>query len=196
MNRSAGVNSPAKNILLTGRPGSGKTTLVEAAVRKFAADAGGFVTGEIRERGVRMGFRITTLDGPTAILAHVNSQSPVRVGRYGVNVSDFESLALPAIRNAMERKRIVVIDEIGRMEMKSDGFCQAVRNALDASPIVLATIQQHTQSFTDQVKKRKDVALFQISPENRNVLEHDDRDAAQRRGSVLKGADGYEASAS
>ena len=54
--------------------------------------------------------------------------------------------------------------------MKSDAFCQAVRNALDASPIVLATIQQHTQSFTDQVKKRKDVALFQISPENKNVL--------------------------
>jgi nucleoside-triphosphatase len=164
------LGSAAKNILLTGRPGSGKTTVVEAIVRRFAADAGGFVTGEIREKGIRTGFRITTLDGRSALLAHVNSRSPVRVGKYGVNVSDFERLALPAIENAVQRKRLVVIDEIGRMEMTSDAFCQAVRDALDARPIVLATIQQHTQSFTDQIKKRRDVALFQITPGTRNVL--------------------------
>lgn len=170
MNRPVELPSTAKNILLTGRPGSGKTTLIEAIFRRFAADAGGFITGEIRERGVRMGFRITTLDGHSAILAHVNSRSPVRVGKYRVNVSDFEKLALSAIEDAVERKRIVVIDEIGRMEMASSAFCQAVLHALDAGSIVLATIQQHSHAFADRIKKRKDVALFQISSENTDAL--------------------------
>jgi nucleoside-triphosphatase len=159
-----------KNILVTGRPGSGKTTLIENVVREFATDAGGFTTGEIRETGVRRGFQITTLDGSTTILAHVGIRSSVRVGKYGVDVSNFERIALPAIRNALERKRIVVIDEIGRMELASDAFCRIVREVLDSSRIVLATIQQHSSPFTDEMKQRKDAILFPVNPESRNTL--------------------------
>jgi nucleoside-triphosphatase THEP1 len=56
MSRAGQWHGRIKNILVTGRPGSGKTTLIESVVREFAMDAGGFTTGEIREAGVRRGF--------------------------------------------------------------------------------------------------------------------------------------------
>jgi nucleoside-triphosphatase len=59
-----------KNILVTGRPGVGKTSVVEAVAREFPQAVGGFTTSEIREHGVRQGFRVTTLDGSSAVLAY------------------------------------------------------------------------------------------------------------------------------
>lgn len=95
-----------KNVLVTGRPGVGKTSVVEAVAREFPQAGGGFTTSEIRERGVREGFRVTTLDGKSAVLAHVNFRERVRVGKYGVDVPAFEQLALPAMEDAILRRRI------------------------------------------------------------------------------------------
>jgi nucleoside-triphosphatase len=95
-----------KNVLVTGRPGVGKTSVIEAVAREFPQVAGGFTTSEIRERGVREGFPVTTLDGKSAVLAHVNFRGRVRVGKYGVDVPVFEQLALPALDDASLRRRI------------------------------------------------------------------------------------------
>jgi nucleoside-triphosphatase len=103
-----------KNVLVSGRPGVGKTSVIEAVAREFPQVAGGFTTSEIRERGVREGFLVTTLDGKSAMLAHVNFRGRVRVGKYGVDVPAFEQLALPAMEDAILRRRIVVIDEVGK----------------------------------------------------------------------------------
>lgn len=73
--------SALKNLLITGRPGSGKTTLIERLLQSFTAGAGGFLTREIRERGVRRGFRIETLDGESDVLASDRVHGPVRVGK-------------------------------------------------------------------------------------------------------------------
>lgn len=132
-----------KNILLTGRPGIGKTTVVQAVARLFPGEVSGFVTGEIRERGTRKGFSITSVEGKSAVMAHVDFRSPIRVGKYGVDVPAFERITLPALRGALREKRIVVIDEIGKMELASPRFREAVREALEYDRIVVATIMQH-----------------------------------------------------
>lgn len=90
-----------KNILVTGRPGIGKTSVVEAVAREFPQVAGGFTTSEIREHGVRKGFRVTPLDGSSAVLAHVDFSGLARVGKYGVDVAALERLALPALEDAV-----------------------------------------------------------------------------------------------
>ena len=113
-----------KNLLLTGRPGVGKTTVVQAVARLFPGEVGGFLTGEIRERGMRKGFSITSVEGANVVMAHVDFRSSVRVGKYGVDVPAFERIALPALRDAVQRKRIIVIDEIGKMELASRKFCR------------------------------------------------------------------------
>ena len=120
-----------KNFLLAGRPGIGKTTVAEAIIREFE-DAGGFVTGEIRESGTRKGFRITTVDGETATLAHVRFSSPVKVGKYGVDLQTLDRVAVPSVRTAIKHKQVIVIDEIGRMELASKTVhpLQIVREAL------------------------------------------------------------------
>src|SRR3954467_10914743 len=74
-----------KNLLLTGPPGCGKTTVLERVAEQLAdLRLAGFLTLELREHGQRVGFEAVGLGGRRAILAHVQSRSPVRAGRYGV----------------------------------------------------------------------------------------------------------------
>jgi nucleoside-triphosphatase len=159
-----------KNVLVKGRPGIGKTSVVEAVARDFRHVAAGFTTAEIREHGVRKGFRVTTLDGNSAVLAHVDLSGRVRVGKYGVDVAAFERLALPALQDGILRRGMVVIDEIGKMELASKLFCDLVQEALDSPVIVLATIMEPHHPFADQTKRRADVVIFELTVENRSNL--------------------------
>ena len=159
-----------RNFLLTGRPGIGKTSVIEAVARDFGDLAGGFTTAEIRESGIRKGFSVTALDGTSAVLAHVDLAGPVRVGKYGVDVPAFERIALPALRDAMSRKRIVVMDEIGKMELASPRFCDTVREALDSPLIVVATVMARPNPFVDEIKRRGDVETIEVTIGNKSVL--------------------------
>ena len=62
-------------LLLTGRPGVGKTTVVRRVVERLSRPTGGFYTCELREGGRRTGFEIVTLDGQRATLSHVDFDS-------------------------------------------------------------------------------------------------------------------------
>lgn len=159
-----------KNVLVTGRPGVGKTSVIEAVAPGFPRVAGGFTTGEIREHGVRKGFQVTTLDGKSAVLAHINFRGRVRVGKYGVDVPAFEQLALPALEDAILHRRIVVIDEVGKMELASKLFCEVVEKALNSQAIVLATVMERPHPFADLIKRRADVAILELTAQNRNQL--------------------------
>lgn len=159
------------NLLITGKPGVGKTTLVERVVREFRASTrvAGFTTTEVRDRaGERLGFDIVTVDGKQGELARVDLRSSVRVGRYGVNLEEFERLTLPElVRRDVD---LIVIDEIGRMECSSGRFRRAVEDALDAPVNVLATIGVSRLPFFQAVRARPDVELFTLTETNRNAL--------------------------
>jgi nucleoside-triphosphatase len=114
--------------LVTGSPGAGKTTVVGATVDRLRAaglTVAGFVTREVREGGRRVGFEVVALDGPVARIAQVGWSSSVRVGRYHVDVAAFEEVALPAVRQALLAGRVVVLDELGSMELASAGLAKA-----------------------------------------------------------------------
>jgi nucleoside-triphosphatase len=161
-----------KKILLTGRPGCGKTTLVKRVMNELALPAGGFYTEEIRERGERVGFKIITLDGETAVLAHVDFKRPHRVGKYGLDLSALETIGVEALRTAVRSRRLVVMDEIGPMEIRSAIFCDVVNEALDSPepPGILATITARSLPFTDAIKKRPDVTLVEVRLDNRDQV--------------------------
>lgn len=159
----------AKNILLTGPPGCGKSTLIEKLIRRIDRPLTGFFTGEIRERGRRVGFGLRTLDGREGILAHVNMKSRTKVGKYGVNLEDLERIAVPAMIPSRPGE-IVVIDEIGKMECFSRLFRETLVKALDSPNRVIASIALKGTPFIEEIKKRPDVRLVRITPENRNDL--------------------------
>ena len=101
-----------RNILYKGLPGCGKSTIIEKIVQRINRPSTGFFTREIRDKGRRGGFSITTLDGQQGILAHIDIRNHIRVGRYGVNIRDIEKIAVPSMRPENDSV-ILVVDEIG-----------------------------------------------------------------------------------
>ena len=157
------------NLLITGSPRSGKTTLIRNLLEQdFVRNkAEGFFTEELRERGERVGFLIKTIpEGKTALLARKDFPSYFRVGRYGVNTKALDTLCCESIIKALQKRKLVIIDEIGKMELFSDQFCSALLKALDSSQKVLATIMEQQNLFADKIKNRIDVKLLYLNKGN------------------------------
>lgn len=158
-------------LLLTGPPGVGKTTVTQKVLTGIEISAGGFYTQEMREGGCRVGFSLRTLDGAEGVLAHIDYQGGYRVGRYGVDIDLFERLAIPALERALETKELVVIDEIGRMELFSRRFQEMVLYILDQEKRhLLGVIHQGRGLFMASIKRRRDVEIMAVNRANRDKL--------------------------
>lgn len=162
-----------KNIFITGKPGCGKTNLIMEILKELNLDAGGFYTQEIREQGIRKGFKIITLDEKEGILAHVNIKSPYRVSKYKVNIKDLEEIGVKSILDALRENKIIVIDEVAKMELFSEKFEKAVITALDSKNKVLGTIMLKPNPFCDEIKKRQDTKIFYLTKENKKTVKEE-----------------------
>jgi nucleoside-triphosphatase len=129
----------------------------------------GFVTREIRERGRRSGFRIETVAGEEGILARVGYRGGPRVGRYGVDLEAFERIALPTLED-VRPGCVLVIDELGKMELASKRFRRAVGRLFDSDHATVATVHAHRHPFTDELKRRDDVEVRRVTRANRDGL--------------------------
>ncbi|MEW6408667.1 MAG: NTPase [Nitrospirota bacterium] len=150
--------------LLTGKPGSGKTILIKRILSETKLNAGGFYTEEIRVNNQRQGFKIVTLNGKDGILAHVNISGPYKVGKYGVNLEALEQIVVPVIRQAIQKNELIIIDEIGRMELFSSSFKDAVIEAMQCGKPVLGTIMLKPHPWADGIKRLKQVNIVLLTP--------------------------------
>jgi nucleoside-triphosphatase len=156
--------------LITGYPGVGKTTLVQKIIKRMVSvNMAGFCTSEIRGRGSRLGFELQGLNGGRRTLAHVEIKSQHRVGRYGVDKDGFEKFlaTLDLLNPCVE---LIVIDEIGKMELFSNRFRNLVCDALNADKQVLATIPLKGNDFIRKIKLRNDIHLMEVTHANRDRL--------------------------
>jgi nucleoside-triphosphatase THEP1 len=160
----------ANNILISGYPGVGKTTLINKIIKKLICKIGGFYTSEKRENGKRTGFYITDFSGNQMVMAEVNFKSKYRVGKYGVNVKAFDKIGIPALENANKTADLIIIDEIGKMEMFSPKFCRMLKQIFDSYKPVLATIKKIDCKLTSELKARDDVEIFHLTIQNRNEM--------------------------
>ena len=132
--------------------------------------AGGFYTEEIRSGGTRQGFRIVTIDGQDAVLAHIDSPSRYRVSRYGVDISNLDSIGVAAIERAIEESDLIVIDEIGKMELFSPRFREAVLKAIGSGKKVLGTIMLKPNPFADEIKRHSNVKVTELTRANHHQV--------------------------
>jgi nucleoside-triphosphatase len=158
-------------LLVEARPGAGKTTAFRR-LAKLLHEAGtpvtGFTTEELRERGRRVGFSVESLDGKRETLAHVELPGPPRVARYGVDLEAFERVALPALRPSL--RDVVLIDELGKMELASKMFRAAVEDIFDGPAALAATLQVARHPFTDGLRCRPSVEVIRLTAANRDAL--------------------------
>ena len=134
-------------LLISGPPASGKSTLISKIVdflRKNDIKVGGIITPEIREKGIRIGFKVVDLMTLKEIVfASVNYRSSYKVGKYFVDVGLFESIAINALEKAEKESEIIVIDEVGKMELFSKNFEEMVKRIFIGHKPVLAVIHRN-----------------------------------------------------
>lgn len=151
-------------ILLTGHPGSGKTTAIRTVVERLTGrlPMTGFYTEEIREDGRRVGFRGVTLDGRDFLLAHARNTGSARVGPYGVDLAGLESIGLDAL-TPKAAGTLVVVDEIGKMECLSEAFKRRVAELLDDETPLLATVADVGVGFVKKVRHNPRAKLYTVA---------------------------------
>lgn len=169
------MQNPKRITLITGTAGSGKTTVimkVAEALKTQGYKIGGMTSREKRIDIARVGFEIQDLaTQKQGWLAHMNQPSGPRIGKYRVNLNDLGNIGAKAITDAVQTADVIFIDEIGPMEFCSQGFRQAVLQAMDSGKPVVATIHfRATDAFVRNIKARPDAALIEVTHENRNTL--------------------------
>ncbi len=166
-------------VLITGEPGSGKTTAIKKIVEKLGDRAIGFWTEEVRDPKTkkRTGFRIVTTDGKKKIFASKIFTSKKLVGSYGVNVDYFEEIAIPTLLKAIQearkdRKKVIVIDEIGKMELFSKKFRDLVREIFyDDRLNVVATIPvRDIHKVVSEIRRLPGVVHIHLDKSNRDFI--------------------------
>ncbi len=161
------------NVLLTGRPGIGKTTLIVSILGVIQnLRATGFYTREIRQGGIRKGFELIDLGGRKSLLSHVTIKGLYRVGKYGVDIQGFEEF-LEGIEFFDPSMDLIVIDEIGKMECLSKKFYSLLIRILDSETPVIATIALKGAGIIGHIKRRPDIRLFEMTRDNRDSLVKD-----------------------
>jgi nucleoside-triphosphatase len=166
---------PPSRIFLTGEPGCGKTTVIRKVHETLTArgvKAGGIVSGEIREHDTRVGFELEDLSShETRVLAHVALRDGPSVGRYRVNLNDIERIAVSAIGHAIAEADVIMVDEIGPMELNSTQFIRATLSALAAPKHFVGTIHKRaTHNLVAEIKSNPAYQILVVTNNNRDEL--------------------------
>ena len=161
---SAASTATSLKIILTGHPGSGKTTSVRGVVDRLRGRVpmSGFYTEEIREEGRRVGFQGVTLDGRAFPLAHIRFGGTLRIGPYGVDLLGLESIGIAALTPS-EPGTLVVLDEIGKMECLSEPFKARVAQLLEDDTPFIATVAAVGVGFVKRARNNARARHFTMT---------------------------------
>jgi nucleoside-triphosphatase len=171
----------ARALLLTGHARVGKTTSICRVIAETGKERyTGFVSNEQRKDGIRTGFVINMLDGRSGYLASLDSTSDNRVRSvtptgevsYGVDLDFLENVAVPSLKQAMndDARRVLVVDEIGPMQLHSKVFQNLILDILDSDSLLFGSVVLRNFPWTDRLKEFDGVETFELTPSNRDTF--------------------------
>ncbi len=151
-------------IFVSGFPASGKTTLLKNIFEEFEnkIKIDGFLTLEIRKNNIREGFKIFWLKNKQEfIFASKNIKTSICYAGYYLDLNALENVIDKIDLNV----QLLIIDEIGKMEMLSKKFENFIKKVLNSEINLLASVHR---SLINLVKGYGEI--FWINKENRNMI--------------------------
>ena len=169
------IASEVPKIGITGLPNAGKTQLLLKIIEMLEAEdkkVGGMITEAIFFRNRKVGFYVVDwLTKKKRKFAHENIESTVHVEEYGVDMRALDAVGVKAIKAAIKEADVIVIDEVGKMEVESPGFVEAVNEALDCDkPLILTLHKKSRNPLLQDIRRRDDLRILEATPVNRNLL--------------------------
>src|SRR4030066_59779 len=160
---------------IPGLPGAGKTQALIKVIEMLEEESlfvGGMVTEPIVESGKRVGFYVMDWKSKRkAIFAHIETESKFYVGKYGVNLESLDTVGVEPLNGATKNADVIVIDEVGKMEVESEKFVKAVKDAMEVDkPIILTLHKKSRNPLLQDIRRRDDVRILEVTPINRNLL--------------------------
>ena len=160
---------------LTGLPGSGKTSTLLKLVEMLEQEGktvGGMITEPIIEGGHRVGLTVRNkMSGEKATLARLGYESRYMYGKFGVDLTALEDVGVKALVEAEEKADVIIVDEVGKLEVESEKFVDEVKNVLDLDKTAILTLHKKSRNpLLQDIRKRDDVRILEVTPINRNLL--------------------------
>jgi len=167
--------SEVPKIGITGLPNTGKTQLLMKIIDMLEAEdmiVGGMITEAIIFKNKKVGFYVIDwLTKKKRKFAHENIESTIQVENYGVDMRALDAVGVKAIKNAIAEADVIIIDEVGKMEVESPGFVQVVNDALDCDKPLLLTLHKKSRNpLLQDIRRRDDLRILEVTPVNRNLL--------------------------
>ena len=160
---------------LTGLPAIGKTTTLIKTIEMLEEEGykvGGILTEEVLVDGKRVGFSLMDwITKEKKIFAHKDYDTHIKVGRYGIDIDILDEIAVKALEVAKEEADIVIIDEIGKMEVESKSFVSIVKETLDVDKNMIITLHKKSRNaLLQDIRRRDDIRILEVTPINRHLL--------------------------
>ena len=172
---------------ITGLPRSGKAAVLQKVIDMTTAGGGirrsrgpkppehiigGMRCEAVIEDGERVGYAcVNILTGEKGVMAHKGIDSRNRILGFGIDPSEIDRVGVPAILDSIGNCEIMVIDEVGKFTVESEGFVNAVRLALDNDiPTLLTLHKKSRHPLLQDIRRRDDARILEVTPVNRSLL--------------------------
>jgi nucleoside-triphosphatase len=166
-------------ILITGPPRCGKTTLITKLINYFYNknfQIFGFLTPEVQEKGKRIGFDIENIySGQRKILARIGDyQTSFKLGKYCVFVDNLDNLISDLEKLDYKKINLLIIDEIGKMELFSEKFQKFVKVSFQSDSQIIATIGEKLRHpIKDYLLQKTNIIIYNLTQDNFNKFFHE-----------------------
>jgi len=163
------INVP-KNILITGKVGVGKTTIVKSLLSQLSIRWGGYITERIKEGKTTIAHEMVTSDGRREVFADRRWTHLPQYGQMGIQVEVFERLGVETLRKARQTADLIIMDELGVMEANAKHFITEVRSCFNSDLPVIAVIKEMATDFWCDLMSHGLSQIYNITPLNRDYV--------------------------